>query len=233
MNRPSLLSSICALATALVLVSCGPNKNDFGSLEPGAAPAGRYRSNLEVPPDLVDTTSEELLANQQVQEPTQKVLPEIKNLDIERNDAEGWLQVNADADVVWEKLVAHWNSLGVKLVQADPKTGFMETDWVLPAEDAKDRSKGKFQVFSDVLGSLLGSVFDQATALDKYTIQLERRGDHLTRINVDHRGLKKIQTQEATRRTNEEFEWVETQEQPDKVKRALTSIAYGLNSNNS
>lgn len=223
MNRHSLPASICAFAAALVLISCGPSKREFGSLEPGPSSGSRHGSGLELPPDLVDSSSEVILADQANRQ-TQEILPEIENLSIERNDDEGWIEVNADAEFVWHKLVDHWSGLGIDLVQSDPTTGTMETDWVLPP-GAKEEDKG---MVDEVLGQLLGEVFDQATSLDKYVIQLERKEEARTRINVAHKGLRKIQTQKPTKQHNEEFEWVETDQEPGKVKRALTSIAYGL-----
>lgn len=233
MNRFPLIASACAVAAALILTSCGPTKQEFGSLEPGASPGNRSRADLELPPDLVDATSDRIVSARAAEEqPGQLVLPEIENLDMERNDDQGWIEVNADADVVWRKLVQHWDSLGVDLVHTDPTSGIMETDWVNPTESGERRGPIG-GTFGSVLGGLLNQLFDQATALDKYTLQLERRGEARTRVNVSHKGLKKIQTQEATKQYNEEFEWVETEEQPDKIKRVLTSIAYGLNSSSS
>lgn len=233
MNRFSLFASAGALAAALLLSSCGPTKQDFGSLEPGGSTASPNRSDLELPPDLVDGTSDRIVsARAAEEEPGQLVLPEIDNLEIERNDEQGWIEVNADADIVWRRLVSHWDSLGVELVHSDPTVGIMETDWVNATEPGERRSPIG-GTFGSVLGDLMNNLFDQATSLDKYTLQLERRGEDRTRINVSHKGLKKIQTQEPTKQHNEEFEWVETEEQPDKIRRALTSIAYGLNSSRS
>lgn len=230
MKRRSLTASCGAFAIALLLSACGPNKNDFGSLEQGASPANRYRDGLELPPDLVDTSSESILAASAEPEPEVKVLPEINNLEIEQNNDEGWIEVNVDPDTVWKKLVSHWNSLGIDLVDSDPTTGIMVTDWVVPrsSEELRRREFLGSDFLGNVLDELFGGLFDQATTLDKYTVQLERKPDAHTRINVTHRGLVKIQTQQPTKKDNEKFEWVETEEQPEKVKRALTSIAYGL-----
>lgn len=226
MFRRSFPALVCVLTAVLALPSCGPSKQEFGSLEQGTSGGERYRSGLEVPPDLVDTSSDTIVANRAEQESQpRQVLPEIEDLRVERSDEEGWLEVNADADVVWRRLVDHWHSLGVTLVEANSTTGTMETDWVLPPGADEDASRG---MFADVLGQLLPKVFDQATALDKYTLQLERKDGPRTRINVSHRGLKKVQTQQATKQYNEEYEWVETDEQPAKIRRVLTSLAYGL-----
>ena len=196
----------------------------------GSSPGGRYESSLELPPDLATTSSDAVLSGQQAPE-TQEVLPAIENLQITRNDEEGWLEVNASPDVVWERLVQHWGSLGIDLVEADPKTGVMETDWVVPAEARKNDREGK--VVGEVMSLIVNDIFDEATSLDKYTLQLERKGESLTRIYVSHIGRKKILTREMTKQELEQFEWVETGQQPDKIKRVLTSISYGLDSDSS
>lgn len=227
MHRLPFPALLGGLAVALILSSCGPSRGEFGSLEPGAASGERYRSGLEVPPDLADTSSDTIVANsaRESGQSQQKVLPEIENLDIERNNDEGWIEVNADADIVWQRLVDHWGSLGVQLVKSNPTTGTMETDWVLPDGTGDTPPTG---ALDDLLNRLLGGIFDQAKALDKYTLQLERLGENRTRINVSHRGMEKVQTQKPTKQYNAEYDWVETGEQPEKVQRVLTSIAYGL-----
>lgn len=217
-----LLKSCSLLILALALASCGKTK-EYSSIEPGQE-TERSRANLELPPDLTDTSSERLAATQTEQNiQAEEVLPETKGLHVERNDQEGWLEVDAPAESVWRRLVAHWGSLGVDLVVSDPKAGIMETDWVEPA-----KSKDDSDFTSNVMNQFLGRLFDETTALDKYTMRLERVGDGRTRIHVSHRGIKKIQTQKTTVATNAQWEWVETEEDPDKIRRAMSSIVYGL-----
>lgn len=214
---------LCLLILGLSLVACGKTQ-EYSSIEPGQEP-GRSRANLELPPDLAETASDRLSVEQTNGDArTEEVLPETEGLSVQRNDAEGWLEVDAPADRVWSKLIAHWGALNVDLVASDPKAGIMETDWVEPAKSRKSDS----DFAGNVLNQFLGKLFDETTALDKYTITLERQGDARTRINVAHRGIKKIQTQRTTVATNAEWEWVETEEDPDKVRRAISSIIYGL-----
>lgn len=218
---------LCLLILATSLAACGKTK-EYSSIEPGAATA-RSRANLEVPPDLVDTTSDNLEVSEAGTAPEDNardsdVLPEDAKLDITRNDAQGWVDVDAPVDQVWRQLVSYWGSLGVDLVVNNPEAGIMETDWVEPA--ASDKAGG--DLTGNLVNSFFGKLFDETTALDRYTLRLERQGGDTTRIHVAHRGIRKIQTQRTTIATNAEWEWVETEEDPKKVSRAISSIIYGL-----
>lgn len=217
--------SVSLFCLALALTACG-NTKEYSSIEPGQA-TERSRANLELPPDLVQSSSDELAAGhaaQQSEVEEEEVLPEVKGLDVTRNDQEGWLEVNASPDKVWRRLVAHWGALGVDLVVSDPKAGIMETDWVAPVKSQEEDP----DLTDSLLKQFLGRLVDETTALDKFTLRLERVGDGSTRIYVDHRGIKKIQTRRTTVATNAEWEWVETEEDPAKVRRAMSSIVYGL-----
>jgi outer membrane protein assembly factor BamC len=218
-----LLKAACPLVLAFFLAACG-NTDTYSSIEPGQESA-RSRANLELPPDLSTTSSDALAANQAAAEArSEEVLPEPEGLDVKRNDAEGWLEVDAPADQVWRRLIAHWGALGVDLVVSNPGEGIMETDWVKPATAEKEESH-LGQVLVD---QFLGKLFDENTALDKYTLTLQRLDENRTRIDVAHRGIKKIQTQRSSVGTNADWDWVETEEDPAKIKRALSSIVYGL-----
>lgn len=220
-----VLNAAGLLVVAVSLASCGSTET-YSSIEPGAESA-RSRANLELPPDLVSSSSDALAATQAQQEQetrSEEVLPEPEGMEVTRNDEEGWIEVDAPPERVWRKLVAHWGALGVDLVVSNPKEGIMETDWVEPAQS----NKGEPGLTDKVIGQFLGRLFDEITALDKYTMTLQRTDQGGTRINVAHRGIKKIQTQKTTVGTNAEWDWVETEEDPDKIRRALSSITYGL-----
>lgn len=220
----SLLKLLCLCVLAFSLTACGSNET-YSSIEPTAQPA-RSRANLELPPDLVESSSETLAARAQEAAPEEPVLPDTGKLKVERNDQEGWLDVQAPPDKVWSKLLAHWGALGVDLVVSDPESGIMETDWVKPARSERE-SGALSETYVD---RFLGRIVDAPTALDKYTIRLERQGGNETRVHVSHTGVRKIQTEEASVARNAKWEWVQTEENPDKVKRALSSIMHGLDS---
>lgn len=225
MNTIRLLFQCLCIPTLAVSLAACDTTSKYSSIDPGSDTA-RSRARLEVPPDLVSTTSDSLKTSQQQVEPEQ-VLPEPpKELKIERNDAEGWVEVQMPADQVWNRLVSYWGALDVDLVSADPKVGVMETEWVKPPK-SKYEARGSFS--DNALNQILGKLIGAPTSLDKFTLTLDRVSDDRTRIHVAQKGIKKIQTVEAGVARNAEWEWVETDEDPEKVKRALSSIIYGLN----
>lgn len=217
------LKAACPLILALALAACGKT-DTFSTIEPGQETA-RSRANLELPPDLTTTSSDALAANQAEQQSrTEEVLPEPEGLNVVRNNEEGWLEVDAPADQVWRRLVAHWGALGVNLTVSNPTEGVMETDWVAPQQSDEEESNLGVQL----LNQFLGKLFDENTALDKYTLTLQRLDGDRTRIDVAHRGIRKIQTQRSGVATNAAWDWVETEQDPAKIRRALSSIVYGL-----
>jgi len=221
-STPSLLF---ALLVALMLTGCG-NTKTYSSIDPSTADA-RSGGRLEIPPDLEGSTSDSVLASQARQDAaSSQVLPEPEDLEVERNDTEGWIEVDLPIDRAWSRLVAYWGALGVDLVVADPKLGLMETDWVIPAGDSPQKQPFHKALMDQIRGALTGG----PTALDRYAIELERRGDSRTRISVSHRGRKKIETQKSNIANPAQYDWVETEENPKKVQRALSSIVYGLES---
>lgn len=218
-----LVKSLFLSAIGVILAACA-GTGSYSSIEPGSTPA-RSPASLELPPDLVDTSSDALTTRQTGEEAsTREVLPETKTLDVERNSAEGWLEVSVSADQVWNKLVSYWGSLGVDLVESDPTTGTMQTDWVKSAK-SKQSDQG---LAGNVLNQLKGLFVGGPTSLDKYTLRLERRDESRTRIHVSHTGLKKIQTRASSVATSAEYEWVETEEDSEKVERMMSSIIFGL-----
>jgi hypothetical protein len=221
---PNLVRLLVMLGLALWLTACGGNRK-YSSIEPGYQSA-RSRGNLELPPDLVNTSNDTLAQNSQEtqKQEKEKVLPPTKNIHITRNDKEGWLEVDEPADKVWQQLVGHWGALGVDLVVSNPKSGIMETDWVKPPSAPKDKQGVTAGMFDKFMGRLV----DAPTSLDKYTMRLERKGPSRTRVYITQKGIKKIQTEKGGFATFENWTWVATDEDPNKVRLALASIEYGL-----
>jgi outer membrane protein assembly factor BamC len=219
-NTRVLAKTLPPCLLALLLASCGSSRS-YSSIEPGTdtAPA---RANLAIPPDLINSTSDNLVKNQETAQPVEVLPKPKKSAKITRNDEEGWLEVNEPAEQVWKELINYWASLGVDLTVNDPKSGIMETGWVRPA-GSKDQglTAGLFDKF-------LGKFANETTALEKYTMRLERKGDSKTRIYVTEKGVKKIKDEKGGFATFEHWTWVATKQDPDKVRLALSSIEYGL-----
>lgn len=213
-----LTRCLLPLILAFSVAACNSSRT-YATLEPGE---GSSRSQLELPPDLVSTSSDNLVTNQNAQ--PEEVLPEPEGLNVQRNDEEGWIEVDAPADRVWRNLVSQWNGLGIELAVANPKAGIMETDWVRPGRSER-QDEGPI---TTVVDDLLDRVLDSPTALDKYTVRLEKLGEGRTRIHVSHQGAKKIQTQKGGFALNDQYEWVETEDDPEKISRVMSLLVSGL-----
>ena len=180
------------------------------------------KTRLELPPDLIDTTRE-VIVNRNFTE--EEVVPQTVGITMLDNGTERWLEIDAPAEQVWPKLVNYWGEIGAPLILADPETGIMETDWVQQDKNATRKKKG---VTGNILISILTDITDQVTSLDKYTLRMERKDNMKTLVYLAHRGSKKIQTVRATMLNNAEWDWVETGQDPEKIRLVMQSIRYRL-----
>lgn len=179
------------------------------------------KTRLELPPDLVSTTND-VIANRDFTD--EEVIPQTVGITILDNGNERWLEINASAELVWPKLVNYWGEIGAPLILADPETGIMETDWV----QQEKKTKNKTGITKNVLIGILVDITDQVTSLDKYTLRMERKEKTKTLVYLTHRGSRKIQTSKATRTTNAKWDWVETEQDAEKVRLVIQSIRYRL-----
>jgi outer membrane protein assembly factor BamC len=140
--------------------------------------------NLEIPPDLTvgsfdeamdvpplggTTTYSEYLGEKSKRvriASSGDVLPEVKDVKLRREGNNRWLEINASPQQVWPKVVGFWRSQGILLVEQDPTTGIMKTDWLENrAEIRKDFVTKMFRKVADGL---------YATALrDQYRVRIE------------------------------------------------------------
>jgi len=58
------------------------------------------------------------------------VLPEVKGVSLQGSGDRRWLEIDAPPSAVWPKVVDFWRSQGILLVEQDPATGVMKTDWI-------------------------------------------------------------------------------------------------------
>ena len=221
------LTAALIFSSWVFLVSCSGSRNSYETINPNETlkPA---QTKLELPPDLIHSSNGNVVTQQQYTE--QDVLPEVLGITTHNDGPKRWLEVEAPAEKVWPRLLEYWGTLGATLVVADSKTGIMETDWVKQAEN-EDGPSGKLGK-SNLVVSILSNIIDQDTALDKYIVRIERSESSSTLVYLTHRGSKKIKIGSSTVATHPEWEWVETGEDPEKVKIVLQSITYSLNPEN-
>ena len=222
MNRTnSPFKYIAVYFVALTLTGCNTISEERETIDLGTDLKPK-KTRLELPPDLVDTTTE-VIVNRNFTE--EEVVPQTVGITMLDNGTERWLEIDAPAEQVWPKLVNYWGEIGAPLILANPETGIMETDWVQQDKRATRKKKG---VTGNILISILTDITDQVTSLDKYTLRMERKDDMKTLVYLGHRGSKKIQTSRATMLSNAEWDWVETGQDPEKIRLVMQSIRYRL-----
>lgn len=99
------------------------------------------------------------------------VLPEVKDVRLERSGTQRWLAVNDKPGSVWAVVKAFWQENGIAIKSEDHAAGVMETDWVESRAD-KAPSYGE---------------------RDQYRVRLERGKDGAgTEVYITHRGMVEV-----------------------------------------
>jgi outer membrane protein assembly factor BamC len=210
------LKYLIVLLTVAALAGCGGM--GFNTAPGGTAVKSRKPSAaLEVPPDLVSTTSDAITSARAEQEALDKrqVLPESYLTELVQDGDKQWLEIDASPQNVWHRMVGYWDSLGVGLVVSQPQTGTMETSWMAP-----ERRPG-------VLASVFAGLND--AGYDKYRVRLERAGENRTRLYVEHTWSQKILVTYPLK--DPESTWVES-EDPEKELELLKAVAFEMDPTN-
>jgi len=181
----------------------------FSSIFKGASP-----KSIALPPDLVSTANDKVLENHKQAEVAsgEQVLPSVIGAKVVNQGGERWLEVEADAQEVWDTLADFWAVEQIDLVEFKPAAGLMETDWV--SASAAAEKKG---VFSRLFNRVAG----KGTSFDKYKIRLERDEDEITKIFVTHRFTEKKESNFNSQVRLTQWEWIEGESDQEKVAQLL------------
>jgi outer membrane protein assembly factor BamC len=113
-----------------------------------------------------------------------EVLPEVKNVKLRREGNNRWLEIDASPQEVWPKVVGFWRSQGILLVEEDPTTGIMKTDWL----------ENRAEIRQDFVTNMLRKVAEglYATSLrDQYRVRIEPGLDAgTTDLYLTHRAME-------------------------------------------
>lgn len=221
-------------ATALLLAACSSNpkperaEDDSPESAEGSlfSTAQDYnRSALEIPPDLLQSAGEKVQANAAAGGAAagpERVLPPVIGASIQTEADKSWLEIDADAETVWKKLTEFWALQEIDLVEYQPQAGIMATDWF-----AKKGNRAGSQALSAIAVDLFNALVSRRTAVDKFTLRLERDergGDARTRVFVTHRAREKVAQELDDLDKTVEFNWVERDEDPEKVAQLLQTV---------
>jgi len=139
---------------------------------------------LEVPPDLIkSTTKSQDLTIPEVRN-IKDVLPVSKQAKIKHDANSRWLELEAKPKIVWAKIKQFLLKNDFSLKTDNPSTGIMETEWVEYKADIPQTGIRKF------FAKTLGTAYSTGNR-DKFRIRLER-GTDITRIFVTHKGMEEV-----------------------------------------
>jgi len=189
----------------LLLSACGSTSDGGGYLPDQRLQYKKQREaaeNLELPPDLTagsfddamdvpplggTTTYSEYVGGQSARRRSAgsaQVLPEVKDVKLRREGNNRWLEIDGSPQQVWPKIIGFWRSQGILLVEQDPSTGVVKTDWL----------ENQAEVRQDFVTKLLRKVVDglySTSIRDQYRIRIEpglRAGT--TDLYLTHRAME-------------------------------------------
>jgi outer membrane protein assembly factor BamC len=203
MDMQSTFVFLLITTLTFVLIGCSSGGGYFSDSERIYRSQKETVDDLEVPPDLTSSSisdamaipgaasaSYEEYANKQVRSSgavaitNDEVLPEFSNIQIKRDRDLRWLVIDAQPQAVWLKVIEFWRSNGLLLVEQDPTTGIMKTDWL---ESRADIKQGPITEF---FRQTLGSIYSSATR-DQFRVRLEKGVESgTTELYLTHRGME-------------------------------------------
>ncbi|MDE2118055.1 MAG: outer membrane protein assembly factor BamC [Betaproteobacteria bacterium] len=114
------------------------------------------------------------------------VLPEAKNVRLERNGSLHWLVVADRAENLWTPIKAFWQEKGFIIKTENPQAGIIETDW------AENRAKIPKGGLRSVIGKVFDNLYDSGER-DMYRTRLERSKDgSSTEIYISYYGKEEV-----------------------------------------
>lgn len=166
--------------------------------------AAAQAPSLEVPPDLTTPVGDErykvpsgggetvatysgytqgIAAQSRV---ASMVLPEVKDVRLEREGTKRWLVVKDKAENVWVLVKKFLQENGLPIKSEDQAAGIMETDWV------ENRAKIPEGGLRKLLGKVVDNMYSSGER-DQYRVRLERAKDGLsTEVYITHRGTEEV-----------------------------------------
>jgi len=195
--------------------------------------------NLEIPPDLIAgqfddamdmpdlggsaTYSEYAGERQQKRQiaTSGDVLPEVKDVTFHRQGDRRWIEINAKPQTLWPRLEGFWREKGILLVEKNPTTGVMATDWI------ENRAEIKRDPITNLMRKVLDGLHSTGTR-DQYRLRIEpgpRPGT--TDVFLTHRGMEERLLRNTVGEDSNTM-WEAVPSDPDKEAAMLRSLMVYL-----
>ncbi|MGD8589496.1 MAG: outer membrane protein assembly factor BamC [Chromatiales bacterium] len=225
-----------------LLVACSTNSEFFSSDDKSYRSQRQTVDSLEIPPDLSSSAIEDALqipggssASYSDYRTRQggsgtaggsslagsQILPEFPGIEYMREGDLRWLEIDASPEQVWPKVVEFWRKNGLLLVQQDPATGVMTTDWL---ESRADIKQG---MITEFFRKTFDSIHSSATR-DQFRVRIER-GDKpdTTELFLTHRGMEEKLVQNVSGEADTTY-WTPRPNEPETEAAMLRSLMIYL-----
>ena len=186
---------LSSVLTLLIISSCSNDRPVYQGAE--------YYKNLEVPPELTEpNTGEQLDVPKPTEEALQRfrdnnkletvITPKFDGVRVVNYAGNSWIEVDNNVEKVWPRLLEFWETEGVKVAEARPLLGYMETEWTERLNPDESYFTSLFQKF-------------QPDQKDKFRVRVEPfDNDQKTRLYIAHSRIERVVRGEYA----DEFIWV-------------------------
>jgi outer membrane protein assembly factor BamC len=157
--------------------------------------------NLELPPDLAGASFDDALdipgaagsatyssyagerAARTRMAQSGDVLPEVQGVSLRRSGNRRWLDIEAPPGSVWPEVVDFWRRQGIVLVEQDPATGVMKTDWI------ENRAEVRQDFITRQVRKVLDGLYSTSTR-DQYRVRIDAGPSRdTTEVYLTHSGM--------------------------------------------
>lgn len=187
MQNAKVLAALIAGALLLQGCSSAPDLEDYLPDQRLQYKKQREASeNLEVPPDLTTGTFDDAMDvpaldgtgtatySEYVGERSKRrqiagsgdVLPEVKDAKMRREGNNRWLEITGTPQQIWPRVVGFWRAQGILLVEQDPITGIMKTDWL------ENRAEIRKDFVTNIFRKVADGLYATSTR-DQYRVRIE------------------------------------------------------------
>lgn len=147
------------------------------------------------------------------------VLPQVKNMHIEREGSQRWLAIgDKSPQEVWPLLKAFWQENGFVIDQENPATGFMQTQW---AENRAAIPTDPIRRLFQKVG--LGGIYSSAYR-DRFVIRVERAAKGGSAVTFSHQGME----EELVGKAKDTSQWVPRASDPNLEAQLLARFMMRL-----